>query len=45
MEVCYQEVIYFGFRGVPIEYFKVIIGVIFNKNFNGAKHMFEKLKV
>lgn len=32
-------------RGVPIEYFKVIIGVIFNKNFNGAKHMFEKLKV
>jgi hypothetical protein len=31
-------------RGVPIEYYKIIISVIFNKNFNNLKPYYDKLK-
>ena len=31
-------------RGVPIRYYRIIIGVIFNKNFKGANLMYEKAK-
>lgn len=36
MEVRYQEVSGCWFRGVPVEYYKIIIGAIFNKNLNSS---------
>jgi len=44
MEVRHQEVRRVTFRGVPIEYYKIIISVIFNKNFNNIKPTYDKLK-
>lgn len=44
MEVRYKEVMMRISRGVPIEYFKTIISVIFNKNFNNLKPYYDKLK-
>ncbi len=48
MEVCYQKVCYIvKFRGVPIIYYKAIISVIFNRNFEilNVKSTYEKLMI
>jgi hypothetical protein len=48
MEVRHQEVFYMViFRGVPIIYYKAIISVIFNRNFEilNVKSTYEKLLI
>lgn len=44
MEVCDQAVSPHSHSGVPIEYYKIIISVIFNKNFHNLKPHYDRLK-